>query len=56
MDASWCARSYRVCTAHVPQAGVTVCSSADMPPHAVHSSYFNAEHQAGFVAGVGESS
>ena len=34
-------------------AGVTVCSSADMPPHAVHSSYFNAEHQAGFVAGVG---
>jgi len=52
----WRTRSDRVCTACVPQADVTVCSSADHPPNAVHYSYFKAEHQAGFVAGVGESS
>ena len=35
------------------QADKTVCSSKDYANH-VHQNYFKAEHQAGFVGGVGE--
>lgn len=38
----------------VTAAGVPVSSTAEWDENACHISYFKAEHQAGFVGGVGE--
>ena len=42
---SWCTTT---------AAGLPACSTAEWDANAVHHSYFKAEHQAGFVSGVGE--